>query len=318
MMLGAQEVTKAHPLPHGVEPTGVPVFPDRRRFIRESGAEIESIVDTVIDTNFVEARMTVPPAEEGPMLQGWLGLLADIALGRSVVPPNHCCRTADLRIDLTGASLEPGEHVFARANVPARNGDLYLAAAELHTAAGALIATSGGWFASVAEDTVHPPVAHASAPRFPDVAALMRFDVVDRGAAHTEFELAPARAGEPARHDARRPGAGADGIRADRVRPDRQRCRRARIDRAHRTPAPPGTDPWRPAAGDRPGRAHRPTHRDGFGHPHRTRRQASRDRDRDVRRLSEPRAPRIAVRMVCPHRRPCVGEPAVAFPHTST
>jgi uncharacterized protein (TIGR00369 family) len=106
---------------------------------------------------WAEAEMIVPAgvSADAPLPSGLLGMLADVALGRTVLttaPIGGGCRTATLRMDFTGAATTEGETLTARGELLARHGSLSLAAADIRAPTGQLAARTNGWFAVLDQD----------------------------------------------------------------------------------------------------------------------------------------------------------------------
>ncbi len=104
-----------------------------------------------VGRGWVEVEMTVAAgaSADDPFPSGFLGVLADVALGRAVLTTaadTGGCRTASLRLDFTDVAFVEGEVLAARGEVLAQRDALTLAAADIRTGDGRLAARASGWF----------------------------------------------------------------------------------------------------------------------------------------------------------------------------
>jgi uncharacterized protein (TIGR00369 family) len=116
--------------------------------------ELLGVRVTATGHGWAEARMPVPAGVTAadPMPAGLAGMLADVALGRTVLstlPPDGACRTATLRLDVTGLPLAEGETLAVRGGLLARRDTFALAAGDV-LAGGRLVARCSGWFVVLA------------------------------------------------------------------------------------------------------------------------------------------------------------------------
>lgn len=141
---------------------GLPRSADAPAWIREGGPtcapeRLFGVSVTDAGHGWVDGEMIVPEGVgvETPLPRGFLGMLADVALGRSVqstLPVGDLCRTARLALDLTGARVVAGQRLRARGQVLARHGTLRLASCDVLTPNGRLAARATGWFAVAHDD----------------------------------------------------------------------------------------------------------------------------------------------------------------------
>ena len=120
---------------------------------------------------WVDGEMIVPEGVGAgtPLPRGFLGMLADVVLGRSVqstLPVGGMCRTARLGLDLTGAHVIGGQRLQARGQVLAGHGSLRLASCDVLTPGDRLAARATGWFAVAHED---PSASEPAAVAGPDL-----------------------------------------------------------------------------------------------------------------------------------------------------
>lgn len=130
---------------------------------RPPGAEeLLGVAVTAAGHGWIEAAMPVPAGvtADDPMPAGFAGMLADVALGRTVLttlPPDGACRTATLRLDVTGLPVAAGETLAIRGRLLARRDTLVLAAGDVLAGEGRLVARCSGWFVALeAAGEPHP------------------------------------------------------------------------------------------------------------------------------------------------------------------
>jgi uncharacterized protein (TIGR00369 family) len=154
---------------------------------------------TATGHGWAEAEMPVPAgaSADDPMPAGFVGMLADVALGRTVLtalPPGGGCRTATLHLDFAGPPLVEGETLAVRSSLLTRQHALALATGTV-TVCGRVAARCSGWFAVLGPDGEADPYADdagAARPPGADLARLReltRLTAQDAGPGHFAAEV---------------------------------------------------------------------------------------------------------------------------------
>jgi uncharacterized protein (TIGR00369 family) len=120
---------------------------------------------TTTGHGWVEAEMPVPAGAtaDDPMPAGFVGVLADVALGRTVLtalPAGGGCRTATLHLDFAGPPLVEGETLAVRSGLLTHQDALALATGSVTVGGCRVVANCSGWFAVLEPDGEANPYAY--------------------------------------------------------------------------------------------------------------------------------------------------------------